>query len=201
MGRALARNLYRVDVVELQGYGVGATHRCDDSPYGGGAGMVLRPEPLAAAIDSVDGMQKKTVVYPSAGGLPFDRHAAATLGQCTHLVFICGRYEGIDQRIIDYYVDHELSIGDYVLSSGELAATVISDVIIRGLPDVLNPQSLVEESHQDGRVEYPHYTRPSVWRGMAVPAVLRSGDHAKISAWRMQESVKKTIQNRPDMRE
>lgn len=115
------------------------------------------------------------------------------------MLFICGRYEGIDQRIIDHYVDYELSVGDYVLSSGELAAMVIADALIRRIPGVLNPQSLAEESHGNGLLEYPQYTRPAVWRGARVPGVLLSGNHAKISEWRKQESIKKTIQNKLDM--
>ena len=160
--------------------------------------MVLRPEPLAAAIDSIDD-PKKIIVYPSASGHLFTQSTALLLGGCKHIVFLCGRYEGIDQRIIDCYVDHELCIGNYVVSSGEISSIVIADAVIRGISGVLNSQSFHEESHQNGRVEHPHYTRPATWGDIPVPAVLLSGDHAKISAWRIQESLKKTIQNRPDM--
>lgn len=199
MSRALQRGYYSVETVDLHRYRLGANLHCDDMPYGGGAGMVLRPEPLAAAIDSVKSESICTIVYPSAAGRPFGQPMLQQLRSHSHLLFICGRYEGIDQRIIDHYVDYEVSIGDYVLSSGELAATVIADALVRLIPGVLNPQSLLEESHRDGRVEYPHYTRPQLWRGIKVPDVLLSGDHAKIAAWRMKESIKKTIQNRPDM--
>lgn len=197
--RALKRNCYSLDVVDLNDYRVGATRQCDDAPYGGGAGMVLRTEPLAAAIDSVDNKQGRTIVYPSASGRSFNQQLMQELLSYSHLLFICGRYEGIDQRIIDHYVEYEVSIGDYVLSSGELAAAVIADALIRMIPGVINPESLAEESHCNGLVEYPHYTRPAVWRGHKVPEILLSGDHAKIAEWRMRESVKKTVQNRPDM--
>ena len=198
MGRAYRKNLYNIKTVHLREYGIGSARQCDDMPYGGGAGMVLRPEPLAAAIDSIDD-PKKIIVYPSASGHLFTQSTACSLGSHSHIVFLCGRYEGIDQRIIDCYVDYELCIGNYVLSSGEISSIVIADAVIRGISGVLNSQSFHEESHQNGRVEYPHYTRPATWSDMPVPEVLLSGDHAKISAWRIKESLQKTIQNRPDM--
>jgi len=198
MGRAQRKRLIDVHTIDLRAHGIGRARQCDDMPYGGGAGMVLRPEPLASAIDSIHS-SPKTIIYPSASGRLFNHTDIDLLRQYAHLVFLCGRYEGIDQRIIDYYVDHEVSIGNYVLSSGELAAMVISDAVARTIPGVLNPGSLEQESYQDGRVEYPHYTRPPQWRDMSVPEVLRSGDHAKISAWRRAESIKKTTHNRPDM--
>lgn len=208
VARARSRGAYRLDVIDLNRYRIGATRQCDDAPYGGGAGMLLRPEPLAAAIDSVAEAPEgggagrgrgRAIVYPSASGRPLNQQSISALAAHNHLLFICGRYEGIDQRIIDHYVDYEISLGGYVLSSGELAAMVIADALIRRIPGVLNPQSLAEESHGDGLLEYPQYTRPAVWRGVRVPGVLLSGDHAKISAWRKQESIKKTIQNKLDM--
>ncbi len=160
--------------------------------------MVLLPEPLAAALDSVDA-HRRHVVFPSPSGIRFTQEHAQRLAERDDIVFICGRYEGIDQRIIDEYVDEEISIGDYVLSSGELATMVIIDAVYRLRTGVIKRESVVEDSFQDGLLEHPHYTRPVSFRGRSVPEVLLSGHHEKINRWRRREKLRKTAKYRPDL--
>jgi len=198
MAKAVEKGLVEYSLVNIRDFARDRHRTCDDAPYGGGAGMVLKPEPLAEALDSVEGSLKR-VIFPSPSGLVFDQKQAERLAQYEELVFICGRYEGIDQRIIDMYVDEEISIGDYVISSGEISTLVIIDSVYRLLEGVISEDSLLEESFTDGRLEYPHYTRPSIFRGMKVPDVLLSGNHAKISEWRKNEGLLKTRRNRPDI--
>ncbi len=198
MAKAVEKGLVEYSLVNIRDFARDRHRTCDDAPYGGGAGMVLKPEPLALALDSVEGSLKR-VIFPSPSGLVFDQKQAERLAQYEELVFICGRYEGIDQRIIDMYVDEEISIGDYVISSGEISTLVIIDSVYRLLEGVISEDSLLEESFTDGRLEYPHYTRPSSFRGMKVPDVLLSGNHAKISEWREKEGLLKTKKNRPDI--
>jgi tRNA (guanine37-N1)-methyltransferase len=156
------------------------------------------PEPLAAALDSVDA-HRRHVVFPSPSGIRFTQSAAARLAEKDDLVFICGRYEGIDQRIIDEYVDEELSIGDYVVSSGELATMVVVDAVYRLREGMIKQESVEEDSFQDGLLEHPHYTRPKEFRGRMVPDVLLSGHHADILSWRRREKLRKTAKNRPEL--
>lgn len=196
--RAQERKIITINIVFLRAFGIGKHKQCDDLPYGGGAGMVLMPEPLKNALESIDD-SAKYVVCPSPSGTLFNTASISSLKQKKHTVFICGRYEGIDQRIIDSYVDEEISIGNYVLSSGDLAALVIADAIIRTIDGVISPDSLREESFQHNLLEYPHYTRPHLWNGLPVPDVLLSGNHKDIQSWREKEGRKKTMQNRPDM--
>lgn len=198
MAKAVEKGLVEYSLINIRDFTEDKHKTCDDSPYGGGAGMVLKPEPLAAALDSVGGSLKR-VVYPSPSGIKFDQNQAKRLAGYDELIFICGRYEGIDQRIIDTYVDEEISIGDYVISSGEISTLVIIDSIYRLLEGVISKDSLVEESFTDGLLEYPHYTRPSDFRGLLVPDVLLSGNHAKINEWRRNERIQKTRKNRPDI--
>lgn len=198
MSRALDRNLVDYELVNIRDYAYDKHCVCDDSPYGGGAGMVLKPEPLFRALDSV-GASEKRVVYPTPSGHPFTQGIANELANEDELIFICGRYEGIDQRVIDHYVDDELSIGDYVISSGEIASLVIVDAVYRLLDGVITQQSLEEESFTQPLLEYPHYTRPKEFRGLEVPAILRSGHHAEIEAWRLRKRVEKTLHHRPEL--
>jgi len=198
MAKAVEKGLVEYSLINIRDFTEDRHKTCDDSPYGGGAGMVLKPEPLAAALDSIGGSLKR-VVYPSPSGIKFDQSQAERLAGYEELIFICGRYEGIDQRIIDTYVDEEISIGDYVISSGEISTLVIIDSIYRLLEGVISKDSLVEESFTDGLLEYPHYTRPSDFRGLLVPDVLLSGNHAKINEWRRNERIHKTRKNRPDI--
>jgi len=176
----------------------------DDAPYGGGPGMVMRPEPLVAAIDALAGpkgpSRKARVVLLSPQGNRLDQGRLARLAREEHLVLVCGRYEGVDQRAIDLAVDEELSIGDYVLSGGELPALVVIEGISRLLPGVVgNPESVACESFQAGLLEGPHYTRPPVFGGLAVPEVLRSGDHGAVARWRAERSRERTRARRPDL--
>lgn len=198
MKKAVERGLIDVQFVNIRDFATDKHKTCDDIPYGGGAGMVLKPEPLALALDSVGAGQKRTL-YPTPSGRLFNQAAATELAAEDELVFICGRYEGIDQRIIDEYVDDEISIGDYVLSSGEIASLVIIDAVYRLREGVIKARSLEEESFSDGLLEYPQYTRPEVFRDRQVPEVLLSGHHKNIEAWRRQQSVEKTKRMRPDL--
>lgn len=198
LGRAVDRGFVTYRAVDIRDYATDRHRTADDAPYGGGAGMVLKPEPLGAALDAV-GAGERRVVYPSPSGRPFTQATARELAVAEDLVFICGRYEGVDQRIIDYYVDDELTIGDYVLSSGELSALVVIDAVVRLIDGVITPESLSEESFTDGLLEYPQYTRPEVYRGMRVPEVLLTGHHERIREWRHEKRVEKTRANRADL--
>lgn len=198
MAKAVEKGLVEYSLINIRDFAEDRHRTCDDAPYGGGAGMVLKPDPIAAALDSVEGSLKR-VIYPSPSGIKFDQKQAERLASYDELVFICGRYEGIDQRIIDLYVDEEISIGDYVISSGEISTLVIIDSIYRLLEGVISSDSLVEESFTDGLLEYPQYTRPSDFRGLMVPDVLLSGNHAKINEWRKNMRIQKTRKNRPDI--
>lgn len=198
LGRAVQRGFVTYRAVDIRDFATDKHRSADDAPYGGGAGMVLKPEPLGRALDSVAADRHRTV-YPTPSGRPYTQEVARELSREQELVFICGRYEGVDQRIIDYYVDDELSIGDYVVSSGELAALVIIDSLVRLIEGVITPDSLAEESFTDGLLEYPQYTRPEVYKGMRVPEVLLNGNHELIRQWRHEKRVEKTRQNRVDL--
>lgn len=200
MARAVERGLVGYDLVDIRDFASDKHRTVDDAPYGGGAGMIFKPEPLGRALDSVSG-REKTVVFPTPAAPPLTGEALSRYAQCEELVLICGRYEGIDQRIVDYYVDEVVSIGDYVISSGEVAALVVIDGVYRLLPEVISESSLRQESHSNGLLEYPQYTRPEEFRGMRVPSVLLSGHHAEIERWRMEQSRERTRVLRPDMYE
>lgn len=198
MAKSIDKGRISYDSIDFREFAFDKHRTCDDAPYGGGAGMVLKPEPLAAALESVDARNKR-VVYPSPSGVPLNQSYAEELAGEKELVFICGRYEGIDQRIIDRYVDDEICIGDYVISSGEVAALVIIDAVYRLIDGVINEESLLEESFSNGLLEYPHYTRPYEFSGMKVPDMLLSGNHAEIEKWRSIKRLEKTIKNRPEL--
>ncbi len=198
MAKAVDRGLVEYEIINIRDFTTDKHKTCDDAPYGGGAGMVLMPQPLGAALDSVGGLEK-TVVYPSPSGKPLDQATAYSLAQEKELVFVCGRYEGIDQRVIDRYVNQEVSIGDYVISSGEISTLVVVDAVYRLLDGVISGESLVEESFSDNLLEYPHYTRPEEYWDMRVPDVLLSGHHKKIEEWRMEQRIKRTKERRPDL--
>jgi tRNA (guanine37-N1)-methyltransferase len=170
----------------------------DDTPFGGGAGMVMRPEPLAASIREAD--PPRPLLAMAASGRPFDQAMAHELAAGGGFSILCGRYEGIDQRILDTFVDEEVSIGDFVLAGGEVAAAVMIEAVARLVPGVLgNRDSIADESFSDGLLEYPHYTRPAEFEGIEVPAVLRSGDHGKVDRWRRAMALQRTIERRPDL--
>jgi len=203
-GRARASGLLQIAVHDLRDWTHDRHRTVDDTPYGGGAGMVMKPEPWGEALDAVRGDGRPVLVVPTPGGAPFTQSVARELATAEHLVFACGRYEGIDQRVVDEaassYDVRELSLGDFVLNGGEVAAAAFIEAVVRLLPGFMgNPESLAEESHEDGLLEYPVYTKPASWRGHDVPPVLLSGDHRAIAAWRHAESVRRTVARRPDL--
>ncbi|HLL67093.1 MAG TPA: tRNA (guanosine(37)-N1)-methyltransferase TrmD [Micromonosporaceae bacterium] len=203
VGRARAAGLLDVTVHDLRRWTSDVHRTVDDTPYGGGPGMVMRPEPWGAALDTLAGVDTHLVV-PTPAGLPFTQAVAGKLAGERHLVFACGRYEGIDQRVVEYASTRmrvsELSIGDYVLFGGEVAVLAMMESITRLLPGVLgNAASLVEESHADGLLEAPMYTKPASWRGLDVPEILRSGDHGRIARWRREQAITRTAARRPDL--
>jgi tRNA (guanine37-N1)-methyltransferase len=187
-------------VHDLREHGRGKYRQVDDMPYGGGPGMVMRPEPIFAQIEAIKTPQSR-VIFMSPQGQRFDQRAAQRLSAEPHLIFLCGHYEGVDQRVVEALVDEELSIGDYVLTNGAIAAAVVVDAIVRLLPGVLgDEQSAVQESFgESGLLDHPHYTRPAEFRGMKVPDILLSGDHAKVAKWRQEQALDRTRANRPDL--
>jgi tRNA (guanine37-N1)-methyltransferase len=196
-GRTRERGLVEVRVHDLRRWGIGRHRSVDDAPYGGGAGMVLRPEPVADALDALR-RADSTVILVDAGGEPFTQARAADLAGRSHAILVCPRYEGIDDRVRDL-VDLELSIGDYVLTGGELAAVVIIDAVARLLPGAIDEASTVEESFSTGLLEDPQFTRPAVFRGRAVPDVLVSGNHEAVRRWRHDAAMARTRSRRPDL--
>lgn len=195
--RAVERGLVTIRVRDLREWGIGRHRSVDDAPYGGGAGMVLRPEPVGDALDAVR-RPGSTVVLMDPGGEPFRQATAHELAGLGHLVLVCPRYEGVDERVRSL-VDREISVGDYVLSGGELAALVVLDAVIRLIPGAIEEASIVEESFAQGLLEYPQYTRPAVYRGMGVPEILTSGDHGAVARWRHGEALRRTLERRPDL--
>ena len=231
VGKAIETGLVELGIHDLREWTHDRHRTVDDTPYGGGPGMVMRPEPWGEVLDSLAPMGegevldslapmgegemldtvaegRATLIVPTPSGRPFNQQTARQLADRDHLIFACGRYEGIDARVVDYAATRmrveELSIGDYVLAGGELAALVIIEAVVRLLPGVLgNPESLTEESYSAGQewlLEYPAYTKPPSWRGLEVPEILFSGNHAKIAAWRREQALARTRDRRPDLR-
>lgn len=202
MGRAIENNLININTHNIRDFAKNKHRQVDDYPYGGGAGMVMAVQPLYDALDHVIGLHdlKPTIIYLSPQGRVLDQAMVADYSRHTNIILLCGHYEGIDQRVIDKYVDQEISIGDYVLTGGELAAMVFVDSVTRLIPGVLgSSDSILEESHTNHLLEYPHYTRPSNYKGDKVPEVLLSGNHKEIDRWRRTQSLKNTLIKRPDM--
>ncbi|MGK0742320.1 tRNA (guanosine(37)-N1)-methyltransferase TrmD [Leucobacter sp. Z1108] len=223
LGKAKERGLLNVQVHDLRGFAFDRHRTVDDTPTGGGAGMVMKPEPWGAALDTIlaashteaasepDSVAEPAgrsaeplIIFPSPAGDVFTQAMARELATEHHLIFGCGRYEGIDQRVVDEYADRGrvrlVSLGDYVLNGGEVATLAMIEAIGRLLPGVVgNPESLVEESHEDGLLEYPSFTKPPSWRGRDVPQVLLSGNHAAIAAWRHEQRIERTRQVRPEL--
>jgi tRNA (guanine37-N1)-methyltransferase len=201
-GKARDKGLLDIEVHDLRQWTSDRHRTVDDTPYGGGAGMVMKPEPWGQALDSV--ARGATIVFTTPSGEPFTQALAHELSGVDHLVFACGRYEGIDQRVIEHAATigtvREVSLGDYVLNGGEVAALAITEAVVRLVPGFMgNAESLVEESHADGLLEYPVYTKPASWNGRDVPDVLLSGDHARIAAWRREQAERRTAERRPDL--
>lgn len=199
VGRAIERGLLRVQLTNIREFGLGRHRVVDDAPYGGGPGMVMRPEPLFAAVESVRRKESRVILL-SPAGRTFTQSWAAELAKELHLVLVCGHYEGVDERVREHLITDELSIGDYVLTGGELPAMVAVDAVARLLPGVLGGElSADEESFTTGLLEYPHYTRPPEFRGSGVPDVLLSGHHAEIARWRERQALLRTVQRRPEL--
>lgn len=199
LGRAQKDGKLQFNVVNLRDYTEDKHLKCDDYPFGGGAGMVMMPQPIGSAIDALDPEHKARRIYMSPKGETFKQQKVFELLSYEHLILLCGHYEGVDQRVIDLFIDEEISIGDYVLTGGELPAMVVADCVSRYVDGVISPSSLVDESFSENLLEYPQYTRPQEYRGLAVPEILRSGDHGKIDKWRREKAIEITKQRRPDL--
>lgn len=200
--KAQDHGLVKINLIDLRQFGLGPRRTVDDTPYGGGPGMVLKPEPIFAAVESAKKANPKAkVIILTPGGQKHTQKLAQDLSKLEGLILVCGHYEGFDERIMTL-ADYQLSIGDYVLTGGELPAAVIVDGVVRLLPGVLGSEdSAADETFSDGLVEYPHYTRPEEFRGMKVPEVLQNGHHAEIEAWRRKQAKQRTAENRPDLLE
>ena len=199
LGRAQRDGKIEINVVNIRDYTEDKHLKCDDYPFGGGAGMVMMAPPIGNAIEAIDPDHKAWRIYLSPKGETLRQQKVFELVERERLILLCGHYEGVDQRAIDLFIDEEISIGDYVLTGGELPAMVLVDCVSRYVDGVISVSSLVDESFSDGMLEYPQYTRPQEYKGLAVPDVLRSGDHAKIDAWRREKALEITKKNRPDL--
>lgn len=202
--RAIEQGLVSVNVHNIRDYTYDKHHTADDYPYGGGAGMVLKPEPIFEAVEAIlagsDSKEKFPVILLTPQGRPFSQQVAAELAQHSRMILVCGRYEGVDNRVSEHLVSDEISIGDYVLSGGELAAMVVVDAVIRLIPGVLgSAESPRDDSHVAGLLEYPQYTRPAEYRGWSVPQVLLSGNHGEVAKWRREQALRRTWERRPDL--
>ena len=220
--RAVQAGLIGIGIHDIRAYTTDKHHTADDAPYGGGAGMVMKAEPLAAAIRDVMSdrdMRRRVatsdemasarhpspshpatlVVLMTPAGELFSQRTAMELAGYAQIVLVCGHYEGVDERVCEALIDREISIGDYVLTGGELAAMVVVDAVARLVPGVIDAESIGEESHSAGLIEYPHYTRPAIWEGREVPAVLRAGHHGEVARWRREQQLRRTLARRPDL--
>jgi tRNA (guanine37-N1)-methyltransferase len=198
LGRAQERGVVELHLHDFRDGASDAHRSVDDTPFGGGAGMVLRAEPIQRTVESIDGLARPLIAL-TPSGRPFRHEVAVELSLLEGFSLLCGRYEGFDQRVLEITCDDELSLGDFVLSGGELAALCVIEAVVRLRPSGLgNDESSDEESFRDGLLEYPHYTQPAQWRGLEVPEVLRSGDHARVARWRRAQSLRRTMRRRPD---
>ena len=199
LGRAQKDGKIDIRIVNIRDYTEDKHLKCDDYPFGGGAGMVMMPQPIGSAIEAIDPEHKARRIYMSPKGETLRQQKVFELINYEHLILLCGHYEGVDQRVIDLFIDEEISIGDYVLTGGELPAMVLTDCVSRYVDGVISASSLVDESFSDNLLEYPQYTRPQEYKGLAVPEILRSGNHAKIDAWRREQALELTKKRRPDL--
>ena len=209
IAKAKDKKILEINAIDIRSFSTDKHNKVDDKPFGGGAGMVLKPEPVLAAIKSAGAKRKSSsyknpyskpfVIYMSPQGKPLDNSIVKNLSKFKHLIIVCGHYEGIDERIMNF-IDAEISIGDYVLTGGEIPAMVLTDAVARMLPDVVqSSESVINDSFFNGLLDYPHYTRPSVFKGLKVPKVLLSGNHKEIEKWRKEQSYERTKQRRPDL--
>ena len=199
IGRAVDSGKLKIAITDIRDYTLDKHRKCDDTPFGGGAGMVMMPQPVASAIEAIDPNHEAKRIYMSPKGRVFKQEVVTEYAKCERLLLVCGHYEGLDQRVIDLYIDEELSIGDFVLTGGEIPAMAVVDAVARYVDGVIKGESLEQESFASGLLEYPHYTRPQEFKGLKVPEVLVSGNHAKINEWRTQKSLEITKKNCPDL--
>ena len=199
IGRAVESGKLDINVVDIRDYTLDKHNKCDDTPFGGGAGMVMMAQPIASAIEAVDPEHKARRIFMSPRGKTFNQKTVLEYGKEERLLLLCGHYEGVDQRVIDLFIDEELSIGDFVLTGGEIPAMAVVDAVARYVDGVINQDSLSQESFASGLLEYPQYTRPQEFMGLKVPEVLTSGHHANIEKWRKEKSIEITKKNRPDL--
>ena len=201
IGRAQENDLLKINLINFRDYSKDRLKHVDDTPYGGGAGMVIKPEPIYDAFKDIKDNDKAKVIYMSPKGKLFNQEIAKELSKEEHLIIICGHYEGVDERIIEEIVDEEISIGDYVLTGWELPAMCLVDAVARNIDKVLSNDSTIDESFSNGLLEYPQYTRPEDFMGRKVPEILLSGNHAKVDSWRLEKSLEITKERRPDLYE
>ena len=199
LGRAQKSGKIEINVVNIRDYTQDKHLKCDDYPFGGGAGMVMMPQPIGSAIEAIDPDHEAHRIYMSPKGKTLCQQKVFELVEYPRLLLLCGHYEGVDQRVIDLFIDEEISIGDYVLTGGELPAMVLADSVSRYVDGVISTSSLIDESFSQNLLEYPQYTRPQEYKGLCVPEVLRSGDHAKVDAWRSEQALIITQKCRPDL--
>ena len=199
IGRAVISGKVEIVITDIRDYTADKHKKCDDTPFGGGAGMVMSAQPIASAIEAVDPNHLARRVYLSPKGRVFNQSVVKEYAALDRILLLCGHYEGVDQRVLDMYIDEELSIGDYVLTGGEIPALAVADAVLRYVDGVINSNSLLQESVTGGLLEYPQYTKPRVFKGVEVPEVLLSGNHEKIEAWRKEQAEKITAEKRPDL--
>ena len=198
--KATDKNLFELNITNIRDFSLDKHKKCDDYPFGGGAGLVMTPQPIVSAIKSIKGYESAYKIYMSPKGTPLKQSLLKDLSNHSHLIILCGHYEGVDQRVLDKYIDAEISLGDFVLTGGEIPAMALVDGVSRYIGGVLgNKQSTEDESFSNGTLEYPHYTRPQIFEGMEVPEVLVSGDHKKVDDWRKEQSERLTKNRRPDL--
>lgn len=201
IGRAREKGIVEIVVTDIREYTLDKHNKCDDSPFGGGAGMVMTPQPIASCVEAIDPEHKALRLFTSPKGQTLTQKKVRELAKLDRLLLLCGHYEGVDQRVLDLYFDGEISIGDYVLTGGELPAMVITDAVCRYIDGVISCESLNQESFSENLLEYPQYTRPQEFKGLKVPDVLISGNHAEVDKWRRNQSLEITKKFRPDLLE
>ena len=201
IGRAVNSGKLEIVITDIRDYTADKHRKCDDTPFGGGAGMVMTAQPIASAITAVDPDHKARRIFMSPKGRTFNQKIVTELSKEERLLLLCGHYEGVDQRVIDLFIDEEISLGDFVLTGGEIPAMAITDAVARYIDGVINKDSLLQESFSDGTLEYPQYTKPQEFMGIKVPDVLISGNHGEVDKWRREQSEKITRERRPDLSE